>query len=200
MRKSKTKTESVESAAKRKHIPITKILLAVIGVAGILAVTAVVPNAFGALRMFGFGRGKYNEKYITNTLYRMRVDGLITFEEGGGKKLVRLTNKGKERLLADGDMFQKEKKMRKKWDRKWRIVIFDIPERNRYIREKIRKDLINYGFMRLQDSVWIYPHDCEEFIVLLKADARIGKNLLYIVASAVEYDKNVKRMFPKMRT
>ena len=46
---------------------------------------------------------------------------------------------------------------KRRWDRRWRIVIFDIPERRKSVRAKLRRFMQEYGFVRLQDSVWIYP-------------------------------------------
>lgn len=82
-----------------------------------------------------------------------------------------------------------------KWDGKWRVLIFDIPERQRELRDKIRNTLRTIGFKRLQHSVWVYPFDCEDFITLLKADFKIGKNLLYLVAEGVEYDRHLRDHF-----
>lgn len=51
------------------------------------------------------------------------------------------------------------------------------------------------GFVRLQDSVWVYPYDCEDFINLIKTDFKIGKDLLYIVADKIEGDKSLVKFF-----
>ena len=49
---------------------------------------------------------------------------------------------------------------RTRWDRKWRMVIFDIPERHKRARRSLREKLREWGFYPLQKSVWIYPHEC----------------------------------------
>ena len=49
--------------------------------------------------------------------------------------------------------------------------------------------------MRLQDSVWIYPYPCEDLINLLKADFKVGKDLLYLIVNFIENDKWLKRLF-----
>ncbi len=51
------------------------------------------------------------------------------------------------------------------------------------------------GFVRLQDSVWVYPYDCEDFIALLKAELKIGKDVLYAIADTIEHDKGIRRHF-----
>ena len=51
------------------------------------------------------------------------------------------------------------------------------------------------GFMRLQDSVWIYPYDCEDLLTLLKADFKVGRDMLYMVVDQLEYDVSLKVRF-----
>jgi len=82
-----------------------------------------------------------------------------------------------------------------KWDGKWRVLIFDIPEKRKTLREKIRNTLRAVGFKWLQDSVWVHPFDCEDLITLLKADFKIGKDVLYLIAEAIENDKELRDHF-----
>ena len=44
----------------------------------------------------------------------------------------------------------------------------------------------------LQDSVWLYPYDCEDLVTLLKADLKIGNAILYIIAEKIENDSHLK--------
>jgi len=84
---------------------------------------------------------------------------------------------------------------KRKWDKRWRIVIFDIPERRKSVRTRLRRFMNEYGFVRLQDSVWIYPYDCEDLIALAKANFRIGADVLYIIVEKLERDKYLREHF-----
>ncbi|MCI0557327.1 MAG: hypothetical protein MN733_02450, partial [Nitrososphaera sp.] len=77
----------------------------------------------------------------------------------------------------------------------WRVLIFDVPEYRKKIRETIRHSLRMIGFVRLQDSVWVYPYDCEDFVALLKADLKIGKDVLYLIVQEMEGDTHLKQIF-----
>ena len=55
--------------------------------------------------------------------------------------------------------------------------------------------LESVGFAKLQDSVWIYPYDCEDLVALLKADFKIGKDALYLVVEEMEGERDLKRHF-----
>ncbi len=121
---------------------------------------------------------------------RLGNNGLLKFESGHYV----ITTAG-EKLLENwrGDRYQIKRPP--KWDRKWRIIIFDIPERRKKIRDEIRIILTNSGFQRLQDSVWVYPYDCENIIGLLKIDYGIGREMLYIIADQIENDKYLRMDF-----
>lgn len=57
------------------------------------------------------------------------------------------------------------------WDGKWRLVLYDIPEKKRAVRDRLRRSLSKLGLGFLQASVWISPHDISHKI------AQIAKNL-----------------------
>ena len=52
-----------------------------------------------------------------------------------------------------------------------------------------------YGFVRLQDSVWIYPYDCEDLISLAKTNFRIGADVLYMIVERLEHDTHLREHF-----
>ena len=188
------KQQNKESEKPRRNVPIEKIILHIVAAAGIMAAVAIAPGVGPALKMFGFGKRKYPDRYVKGAIGRLVDKGYIMFEEKNDKKFLRITKKGNEQLqrYQDGNIAIKKPR---KWDKKWRIIIFDIPEKRRSIRNKVRASLINFGFIRLQNSVWICPYECEELIIMLKAKCKIGKDILYIVAERVEYDKNYKEFF-----
>src|SRR3989344_1048235 len=119
--------------------------------------------------------------------------GLITFVEKGGKKYARITPEGKRTLNLETERIKAIRK--RKWDRHWRLVIFDIPERRRSVRTRLRKFMSSCGFYRLQDSVWVYTHDCEDLIALVKAEFRIGADALYLIVEQIERDTHLREHF-----
>jgi DNA-binding transcriptional regulator PaaX len=185
----------LESEARRRRGigQVQKAVLATVAVGGILAVGVVAPNA---LQLLGGQRNKYRFNNQTKlALARLAQKGYIIFEERGGGRYARLTEIG-ERALT----FEKQKAVlqlgsRKRWDKRWRVVIFDIPEFRRSTRDRLRKVMVEAGFYRLQDSVWLYPHDCEDFVALLKADLKIGNAVLYMIVEKIENDLRLKQHF-----
>ena len=50
-----------------------------------------------------------------------------------------------------------EERWNRGWDGKWRIIVFDLPEKKRGLRNDLRKQLRSARFGGLQRSVWISP-------------------------------------------
>jgi len=180
-----------ESKKRTRKNQIQKVILATIATAGVLSVMAVAPNALQALSMFGFGKkGKYRYA-VESSRKRMLNAGLLEYTPEG---FLRLTPKGETKLRQLETRDYKLKKP-KRWDKKWRLLIFDIRQEKRSLRDKVRRTLVAIGFVRLQNSVWVYPYDCEDLATLLKADFKIGKELLYLIADKVENDGWLKKEF-----
>src|SRR3989338_683821 len=82
--------------------------------------------------------------------------------EDGTTSIV-LTKEGKKRALLYHIDTVKIPEM-KKWDKQWRIVMFDIPERFKKSRDALALTLKRMEFYRLQKSVFVHPFECENEI------------------------------------
>ena len=179
---------------KRKNLQ--KIILSTIYAVGILSVVAVAPNIFSVIRQLeGSRKRKKNLKYsINDSFTRLREKGLVEIVELNGKKVARVTQKG-ESKLSFLEKHNFKLKTPKRWDGRWRIVIFDIKETRKRIRERLRATLIQIGFLKLQKSTWIYPYDCEDLILLIKADFKLGKDVLYLIVEKLENEHPFRKAF-----
>ncbi len=99
---------------------------------------------------------------IRGALKKLKMQNMILYSEKDMKSPIRLTTKGMIRLARY--KFINFFKKAKKWDYFWRMVVFDISEKKRRLRRRLRRDLIGIGFYPLQESVLVCPFDCEEMI------------------------------------
>ena len=173
---------------KRKNLK--KAILSTIGLVGMLAIGLVAPNVIGAMAKLGIISNKREREYIGGSCRRLIKQGLLEERRG----YLRLTPDG-SRLLRQLEYADFKLIKPKRWDGKWRVLIFDIPEKNRLLRNKVRTTLISIGFIRLQDSVWVYPYDCEDLMSLLKADFRVGKDMLYMIIESMEDGELLQQQF-----
>src|SRR3989344_1945063 len=176
-----------------KRGEIYQLILKILGVVGAVSVAVLAPNALQTIAMFRGEERRRSVYYLTSVLGRMESKGFIVIHKEGERGIVSITEKGKREL--DRHRFREKFLEKNRWDRKWRIVIFDIKEYKRGTRAKIRAELKNFGFVLLQQSVWVYPCECEEIIRLLKADYRMGKEILYIIAEKIENDMWLRKRF-----
>ncbi len=171
---------------KAKIAIVQKAVLYSLSAAGGLALALVAPNALQVLAQFGWIKTKRSVKdTISKSVERLLKAGLVVKEKDS---FITLTLKGQKRL-SEIERADYHLQKPKKWDGKWRLVSFDIKEKRRHVRALLRATLASVGFVHLHHSVWVYPHDCEDFLSLLKADYHIGVEILYIIAEYVENDR-----------
>ena len=178
------------SRKRRRKENIQKAILTTVKVAGLLTVATVAPNSIKYLKSLGIVPNKRQKEVIGKSRDRLIDNGLLKYENG----FLSLTKKGevKIQILEQQDW---KTDIPRKWDKKWRMLIFDVKEKRKNTSEKIRSTLKQIGFHYLQDSVWIFPYDCEDLVMLLKADFKIGKDLLYVIADSIENDRRIREVF-----
>lgn len=105
--------------------------------------------------------GWYKRSSFGPAVSRLLTVGEIEKIEKKGKLFYRLTSKGSKKLKEDIPIL---KLASQRWDKHWRIVIFDIKEEKRFLREALRDKLLSLGFGMWQKSVYIIPFDIEQEI------------------------------------
>jgi DNA-binding transcriptional regulator PaaX len=178
------------STVRAKRRELQKLILETVAIAGVLSVAMIAPAVVGAMGKLGIIPKRRQNEYISSSASKLTKRGLLFYNS----KKYQLTSKGESLLrrwrFSDFKLFKP-----KKWDRKWRVIIFDIPEKKKKIREQMRHLFSQAGLRRLQDSVWIYPYDCEDVITLLKTDFGVGRDLLYLIVDELENDKHLRKDF-----
>ena len=173
---------------KRKNLQ--KVILETVALAGVLTISVLAPNVIGAMDKLGIFPARRQKEYIVSSASKMAKRGLLKFNG----RFYELTDFGRKKLQRW--QFVNFSLLRpKKWDQKWRMIIFDIPEKKKRTRNYLTLLFKKAGLVRLQDSVWIYPYDCEDIIALLKSDFGIGKYLLYVIVEELENDKHLREEF-----
>ena len=81
------------------------------------------------------------------------------------------------------------------WDKKWRIVIFDVPEKLKKIRDSLRYHLKRLGFIKLQHSVFVLPFECRNEIEYLVEFYNVRRFVRFIEASSVDNELDLKHKF-----
>lgn len=185
--------ETVAAQSKKRRTE--TVILGTVALTGFLAMAMLAPNAVQVLRHVVPDIRPISQKQsVRRAIGRLIQRGYIRKE----KAKYKITQKGRDRLeqlLLTANTQLYRKKRRPKWDGKWRIVIFDVKESRRTKRNELRQLLQANGFEKLQGSVWVYPHRCDEVVALLKFHLTLGWDLVYIVADAIEGDEDLRKHF-----
>lgn len=83
----------------------------------------------------------------------------------------------------------------KQWDRKWRIILFDIPEEQRKLRDALRKHFKVLGCYEFQKSVFVHPFECRNEIDFLIEFYHARRFVRFIVASEIDNELHLKSIF-----
>ena len=99
-------------------------------------------------RYVWYGPSYFKKQALVSSLFRLSKKGFVEKKIDEGKIIIKLTRAGRDWLLKtrpDSTV---------KWDGNWRLVIFDIPESHRTVRDVLRSKLKSWGFNKWQKSVW----------------------------------------------
>ncbi len=184
-----------KSKARVRRGQVERILLSSLAVAGIGLMAVAAPNTVKLLKKLDpeWIIKRDPKQRLREVASKLKRKGLIEFVEDHGRSKMRITDKGRQKL--DRAILDSQPVIPRKWDKKWRLVIFDIPEKRRALRDKTRSYMFAFGFRQLQRSVWVYPYDCEELVTLLKSELKLGSTVLYIIADAIEYEEPIRAIF-----
>lgn len=179
------------------YITASKFLLAFLALGGIVFAGAIVPSIISCSRKFGTSN-KFGEDKIKNTLKSLKNRKFIQIiEDKNGTIKVQLTNKGRKRVKGFYFSDLKIKKPRK-WDKKWRVLIFDIPSKSKQynkIREALRGKIKDLGFYQLQKSVWIFPFECEDEILFISEMYGATKYIEFLTVNSLLHEEFLKVKF-----
>lgn len=179
-----------------RRVPFQTIILGTLGVTGVLAVGLVAPNVLGLFEYLNPISRKntirFNQR-ITQALLRLERRGLIKITGEGKKRKIHLTTQGEgliDALYAGAYVIP----LPVRWDGKWRLIMFDVPEKRKKVRDTLRMLLRSAGFVHFQDSVWIQPYSCDELVTLLRSHLGSGKGeIRYLSVSFIDESDYVFR-------
>jgi phenylacetic acid degradation operon negative regulatory protein len=173
-----------------------KIILALLG--GVALGSSSNPRQyFRTFRQLKKEWGKINQRNFNRSIHKLSREKLIEEKKlpDGSFRLV-LTGDGRKQakrlnFLGSSINFKKPKR----WDGMWRIVIFDIPEKDRVFRDILREHLYALKFYKLQHSVFISPYPFEKSILDLVALYSAEPYVRVITATKIDNEPKLKKHF-----
>jgi len=172
-----------------------KILILLLG--GVALGLATSPKAQKRIfRALAWEWRKANKNKLRRNISELENHKFIRYRKKGEWWNIELTKKGKTAARKLGLDNLKIKKPGK-WDQKWRVVLFDIPEKKRIGRDALRRKIKELGFVELQKSVFVYPYPCRKEIEIVLKFFKIKKFVQQcaIVDLDKSSDKKLRKKF-----
>ncbi|MBI1857099.1 hypothetical protein HY003_02910 [Candidatus Saccharibacteria bacterium] len=113
-------------------------------------------------------------KSVSLTIAKLRRRGWLI---GGAKTGYKLSNSGYEKL--ENLRFEKIISS-SEWDRKWRLISYDIPESNRIARDTVRRLVKQLGCKQLQLSLWAHPYPCLKQFEIISSNYKLSNHLFML--------------------
>ena len=79
----------------------------------------------------------------------------------------------------------------KKWDHKWRVIIFDVPRKLNVMRDGLRNSLKKIGFVKIQDSVYVHPFECATEVKFIAKSYRVSDHVLIMISEIIQGEEGV---------
>lgn len=138
----------------------------------------------------------YRTKYADPSAYWQfqhleRKGYIIHIKTKQGKHFWKLTTRGLK--FAELLSFGLDKKP--KWDKRWRVLIFDVSKDRNKTRDFLRRKLKELGFYRLQQSVWVTPYPIPESFADFLKNYKLVKNVRCLVVEEINFDEELRKHF-----
>ncbi len=176
---------------------VAKVLLATLAVGGVAIVGAVAPGLLrvvGQTERFRSSKKEFRSASIGATFSRLKRNGYIFLKKtDDGLCHICLTEKGR-RYVSD---FTHRLHIKKPlvWDRKWRVVVFDIPIQKNSEHTMFRNEIRSLGFRQIQKSVWAFPYACEDEILFLARRLGIEKSIEIFTVQKMIHEEALRKRF-----
>lgn len=142
-----------------------------------------------------FRKKRFEKEKFLRDIKNLQERKLIDCKElPNGKLKIILTGKGKEKIL-EYSIDDIRLDIKKHWDGRWRMIIFDIPESKKKARDALREKLTQLRFYQVQESVYLTPYECEREIDFICSVFDIRRYVLIFYISHFEGEEKIRYYF-----
>jgi CRISPR-associated endonuclease Cas2 len=128
---------------------------------------------------------------VRRTVVRLRAKGYLEVVQKNGKKFLQLTGKGEIEALIQKISVTRTHR----WDGKWRLLMFDIPENCKEKRALLRALLKKNNFFRIQGSVYISPYSFNREGVLYLQKSMLINYIRIMKVEEMDNDATLRKKF-----
>jgi len=154
------------------------------------------PNQyFRIVREVGKEWKKIERDSLNRAVRSLYESKLVSIKDNRDGTLTLVLSKAGKRMALTYDIENIEIKIQTHWDDKWRIVMFDVPEKFKRTRDAIRIHFKNMGFYEFQKSVFVHPYPCAKEIEYIMEFYKARRFVRFMVATEIDNALELKRHF-----
>lgn len=137
---------------------------------------------------------KMTNRQLQDTFRYAMKGKYVVIVKKNGRTHVELTHKGK-RFVDKKALENLRPSVPSVWDKKWRIVLFDIPEQFKRNRNSFAAGLKQMGFVQIQKSCFALPFPCLDEVEVVADFHEVRSFVTFLVAESLEGSKLLTRRF-----
>ncbi|MBI5798329.1 MAG: hypothetical protein HZB10_00150 [Candidatus Yonathbacteria bacterium] len=172
---------------------LAKEILRGLALGGFIVMCLAMPNIAQVADLFK-SRNSRDRYRVKQALRGLQKRNMVRIVNRGGQEVVEITTQGKKKIL-DYDLENMQLDTKRKWDGKWRIVMFDIPQTQKSARDAVSFKIKEIGMCPVQKSVFVFPHPCKDEIDFVGEVFGVRKNIIYIEATHIDGAEKARRHF-----
>jgi CRISPR-associated endonuclease Cas2 len=136
-------------------------------------------------------RKRHSRKQYRESIRRLKNTGVIDIIKKSNVDFIKITEKGALKVLLAKARVCKTNK----WDGKWRVLVFDIPEDFHSYRDRFRKLLKQNNFIKLQASVFVSPYPLSRDAIRYLEESGLRNYIRIMKVEEMDNDKDLKQKF-----
>ena len=190
----KKKTKNKKKLTKRVGHIQQKVLLLLLG--GLTLGLARSPKQyFRVLKSIGKEWKAIDRRSLNDAIQKLYQSKLVSSKDNRDGTLTLVLSQEGEELALTYDLDRLVIKEPTVWDKKWRVVMFDVPENLKKVRDMLRMHFKDMGFYEFQKSVFVHPYPCREEIELIIEHYNARHFIRFIIATDIDNAIELKRHF-----
>jgi len=129
---------------------------------------------------------------IIDTIALLARQGYVSVGLLDSEKIFKITLKGKGRLKAY-QVSEDGLSITDRWDGRWYLITFDIPESKKVARNQLIITLKKHGFINYTKGLWLIPYNPAKLTASLRKQLGLKSEIKLIVAQAIDNDSRYKK-------
>lgn len=141
-----------------------------------------------------------NRREFNRAIRRLYESKLISCVKMPDGTMQVVLNKNGRKLAMQYKLDEMKIPTPSRWDGKWRIIMFDVPEQKKRMRDTLRMRLKQLGFHEFQKSVFVHPHECRDEIDFVIDLYNARQYVRFIEAINIDNELHLKKKFDLVKS